>query len=160
MLAACGPLASELLQDNLNDSKPLPHGIHSGYYRFCQRNGLVVSIGIPLRQCMTLTHAAEEVRDEQWPVKDFFKEKPYILQIKGQRKTCVVRETRVEYRMFCMCAQKMYRDLSGAGILHDGMVGTVHVGWARAGEVFQYLMTRNRNSSYPYYWPQLARRKA
>ena len=157
-LAAYGPLASELLADNLNQSKPLPHGVHSGYYRFCQRNGLVISIGVPLAKCMTVFHTAEDVRDEEWPIKDFFEEREYILQQEGRRKTCVVRQARRKYAMFCLCARKMYRDLRGAGVLHEGAVGGIRVDWARTGEVFQFLMARNRDFPYPYYCSQFVRR--
>ena len=152
MLAACGPLAAELLRDNLNQFKPLPHGVYSGYYRFCQKNGLVVSIGVPLGRYLTLIHTAEEVRDEDWPIKDFFAEKRYIVCINGHEETYVVRQQRLKYGMSCLCLRKLIRDLVGEGILHEGKVGSIRVDWANSGEVFQYLMSRNHTSPYPYYW--------
>ncbi len=158
MLAACGPMAAELLRDNLNRSKPLPHGIHSGYYRFCQNGGLVISIGVPLGPYLTLIHVAEEVRDEAWPIKNFFEEKRYLVRVNGCDETHVVRQHRLEYSMFCLCMRKVARDLAGAGILHEATVGTVRVGWADSRRVFEYFMSRNQNSTYPYYWPWLARK--
>ena len=158
MLAACGPMAAELLRDNLNQPKPLPHGIHSGYYRFCQNGGLVISIGVPLGPYLTLIHVAEEVRDEDWPIEDFFEEKRYLVRVNGRDETHVVRQHRLEYSMFCLCMRKVARDLAGAGILHEATVGTVRVGWADSRRVFEYFMSRNQNSTYPYYWPWLARR--
>lgn len=158
MVAARGPLAAELLRDNLNDSKPLPHGIHSAYYRFCQRNGLVVSVGVSLARSMTLIHVAEETRDQQWPIKDFFMERQYVVNVDGRDKTYVVREHRPEYAMFCICERKLMRDLVGEGILHEGTVGTVQVGWAHSAEVVAYILDRNRTSPYPYYWPWLMRK--
>jgi len=159
MVAVHGPLADELLKDNLNDSKPLPHGIYSPYYRFCQRNGLVVSIGVPLGQCITLVHTAEDVRDEQWSIKDFFEEKRYIVRIDGCDRMVIVRHQRPEYTMFCRCRHKCIRDLVGEGIIHEGMVGTVRVDWAHSREVFDYLMSRNRHRPYPFYCTWLVRSK-
>jgi len=159
MLAACGPLAGELLHNNLNDLKPLPHGVHSAYYRFCRHNGLVVSIGVPLGLYMTLIHVAEEVRDTEWPIRNFFGEKRYVVQIDGRDLPCVGRERRPEYSMFCLCMRKLTRDLVREGILHEGLVGSVRVDWAKANEVFEYMTSRNRNSTYPYYWPRLVRLK-
>ncbi len=159
MLAARGPLADELLRDHLNDSKPLPHGIHSGYYRFCKKNGLIISIGVPLGRHLTLHHAGEEVRDTQWPVKDFFEEKEYVVVVEGERKTVVVRQTRPEYLMFSSCTRKLQRDLVQAGILHEGRVGSVRVDWARSKEVFDFLMARNLNSPYPFFLTSLVRVK-
>jgi len=159
MLAACGPLAAELLRDNLNELKPLPHGVHSGYYRFCQRGGLVVSIGVPLGPYLTLIHVAEEARDEDWSIKDFFEERRYVVRINGRDQTCVVRQHRLKYSMFCLCMRKVRRDLVGEGILHEAAVGSVRVDWANACEVFEYFMSRNRNSTYPYFWPWLIRER-
>jgi aminoglycoside N3'-acetyltransferase len=159
MLAACGPMASELLRDNLNEFKPLPHGVYSGYYRFCQHNGLAVSIGVPLGRYLTLIHVAEEVRDQDWPIKDFFEGKRYVVRVDGRDQTCVVRQHRHEYSMFCICMRKVRRDLVRAGILHEAVVGTVRVDWARAGEVFGFFMARNQKSTYPYFWPWLVRRR-
>jgi len=157
-LAACGPLAEELLQNNLNEHKPLPHGVDSGYYRFCQKDGLVISIGVPLGRYLTLIHVAEEVRDQQWPIPDFFVERRYIVRIDGQDQPWTVRQHRSEYGKFSICMRKLCRDLRAEGILHEGMVGSVRVDWVRAGEVFDYMMSRNKNSSYPYYWPWLVNR--
>lgn len=158
MLAARGPLAVELLRDNLNDSKPLAHGVYSGYYRFCQRNGLVVSIGVPLGRCMTLVHTGEDVRDQEWPIPDFFEEKRYFVRVEGETKEWVVRQPRLVYGKFCLCMRKFVRDLVGAGILHEDVIGGIRVGWAHSREVFDFLMQRNRLSPYPYYGTRWVRK--
>ncbi len=158
-LAARGPLATELLHDNLNESKSLAHGVLSGYYRFCQRNGLLISVGVPLASCFTLIHAAEESRDQQWPVKDFFEERDYVVRQQGIDQTVTIRKTRVEFMMFSLCIRKLRRDLVRAGILHEGRVGTVRVDWARSGEIFQFITQRNRTSTYPYFGTSLVPRK-
>lgn len=159
MVAAYGPLTEELLRNNLNETKPLPHGVYSPYYRLCQKNALVVSIGPSLGDCMTLVHAAEDARDEDWPVKDFFEEKQYLVRIEGRDQPVVVRHQRVEYSMYCRCRQKSIRDLVEDGIIHQGMVGTVRVEWAHAREVFDYLMSKNRVRPYPFYCTWLVGRK-
>jgi len=158
-LAARGPLTDELLRDNLNEDKPLPHGVHSAYHRFCEHDGLVVSIGVPLRRVLTLIHVAEEVRDEKWPVKDFWGERSYDVKIDGQFRTVVVRQQRPEFSKFCLCLRKVGRDLVREGILHEGTAEGVRVDWANAREVFQYMTARNENSTYPYYWTGLPRRR-
>ena len=158
-LAARGPLAAELLHDNLNESKPLAHGVHSGYYRFCCRNGLLVSVGVPLASCFTLVHAAEESRDQQWSVKDFFEERDYTVRQQGVDQTVTIRKTRTEFMMFSLCIRKLRRDLVRAGILHEGRVGTVRVDWARSGEIYQFISQRNRTSTYPYFGTSLVPRK-
>jgi aminoglycoside 3-N-acetyltransferase len=156
-LAARGPLSEELLRDNLNDRKPLPHGVDSAYYRFCQQNGLIVSIGVPLGRYMTLMHTAEDVRDGDWPIPDFFEERRYIVRDRDMEKEWTVRQRRVEYGKFCLCIRKFVRDLRREGILSETFVGTVRVDWAHSRRVFDYLMARNRKTPYPYYGTQLVR---
>lgn len=158
-LAANGPLADELLRDNLTSFKPLPHGVDSGYYRFCQRNGLLVSVGVPLSSCFTLVHAAEEARDGQWHVPDFFEERQYVVRHNGEDKPVTIRKTRTEFMMFSLCIRKLRRDLLKAGILHEGHVGTIRVDWAHSAEVFRFISARNRTSTYPFFGTSLVVRK-
>ena len=124
-VAVHGPLAEELLRDNLNEFKPLPHGVYSAYYRLCQKNGLVISVGVPLGRYMTLVHTAEDVRDRP----GFSVEKRYRVRAEGKEREWTVRETREKYGMFCLCMLKCVRDLRCEGILHEGAVGTVRVDW-------------------------------
>jgi aminoglycoside 3-N-acetyltransferase len=158
-VAARGPLAEELLRGNLNDQKPLPHGVQSSYYRFSQRNGLVVSIGTPLGPSLTLVHVAEEVRDAEWPIPDFFEERRCVVRVAGQDREYIIRATRPEYPMYTLCLRKFARDLVRAGILHEGCVGGVRVDWARAGEVVEFMLARGGKSTYPYYWTRPIRGK-
>jgi aminoglycoside 3-N-acetyltransferase len=148
-LAAQGPLAEELLRDNLNRHKPLPHGIHSGYYRLCKRNGLVIGIGAHLRKYLTIVHVPEDVRDADWPVARFFEERRYLIDINGQEEPHTIRQRRPEFGMFCTI-RRMFNDLRREGILHENRIGDVIVDWACSGEVFDYIMRRNERSSYPY----------
>jgi aminoglycoside N3'-acetyltransferase len=150
MLAACGPLADELLRDNLNERHPSPHGQDSAYYRICQRNGLVVSIGVPLRECITIAHVVEEVRAD-WPIKDFFYERQYRVVQDGVAKQWTVRLRRDEYAKFSYCRKKLGRDLVAEGVIHEGSVGTVRVDWARAGEVYDFFWRKTLKRPYPYY---------
>jgi aminoglycoside N3'-acetyltransferase len=150
MLAACGSLADELLRDNLHEHTPSPHGVDSGYFRICQRNGLVVSIGVPLRECITLVHVVPEVRPD-WPVPDIFIERQYRVVQEGIAREWTVRVWRDEYAKFCYCRKKLGRDLVAEGVIHKGRVGTVRVDWARAGEVYDFLWRKTERRPYPYY---------
>jgi aminoglycoside 3-N-acetyltransferase len=156
-LAAYGPLAEELLHDNLNRMKPLPHGVYSGYYRFSQKNGLVISIGVALADSMTLIHSPEEVRDQEWPIKDFFEERNYLIRIGDKDELYTIRQRRAEYGKYCICVHKIFRDLAREGILHESMMGNVRIDWIRSKDMFDVFMARNKHSHYPYYGIWLAR---
>lgn len=157
MLAASGPLVDELLKDNLNERNPFPHGVDSGYYRFCQRNGLVVSIGVPLRDCITVVRVVEDVRPD-WPIKDFFTERRFRVVEGETAREWTVRLIREKYGKYCHCRRKMARDMIAEGVIQEGHVGTVRVDWARAGEVYEFFWRRTEKRPYPYYGLWLTRK--
>lgn len=72
-IAAWGKDRDWFLENNLNENKPLPHGIYSPYYKFVQKNGITILIGVGLNRA-TIRHVAEEVLDLEFPLKNFFKE--------------------------------------------------------------------------------------
>jgi aminoglycoside 3-N-acetyltransferase len=150
-LAARGPLAEELFRDNLNRREPLPHGVDSAYYRFCRRNGLVIGVGVPLWHAITIIHVPEEVRDAEWPIRDFFERRRYSVRIGDGDEVFTVRQRRLEFGTLCACNRKVRRDLLREGVLHEGRIGSATVDWARGEEVYDYFMRRNRRSHYPYY---------
>jgi hypothetical protein len=45
------------------------------------------------------------------------------------------------------------------GVIHEGMVGTLRVDWARAGEVFEFFWRKTERGPYPYYGLWLSSRK-
>ncbi len=78
-VAAWGKDKELLLKNNLDQSKPLPHGKNSPYFRFAMIGGKAIFLGVTLRRA-TIMHVAEEVLDENFPIKDFFKEYKVIVK--------------------------------------------------------------------------------
>jgi aminoglycoside 3-N-acetyltransferase len=154
-VASLGPLTQELLRDNLNEERPLPHGVHSPYYRLCRRGGLVVSLGRPLMKCMTVVHVAEEVRDADWPVRDFFYARRFLVRDRGTEREWTVRERRPEF-VRCIGLRQLRRDLLREGVLHESTLGGLRLDWANARDVLDLMTQRNHNSTYPYYLPRTA----
>jgi len=155
-LAALGPLAEELLRDNLNQSRPLPHGVHSSYFRFCKLGGLVISVGVPLIKAMTVLHVAEEVRDGEWPVRDFFYDRHFRVEHDSETQEWTVRERRPEFVRSLALGQAR-RDLLREGILTETSLEGLRVDIARAADVLDFMTHKNRNSTYPYFLPSLSR---
>lgn len=153
-LAASGPLAGAILEDNLSGPGALPHGVHSGYYRCCQMDGLVVSLGVPLINYLTVMHVAEEVRDDDWPIKGFFRTRRFIVVDEGREDQWEVRERKPEF-VRCLALEKFRRDLLREGILHESTSLGIRIDWANAHDVFDFMMARNA-SGYPYYFTRLA----
>jgi aminoglycoside 3-N-acetyltransferase len=155
-VSARGPRAADILRNNLNRSKPLPHGADSSYYRVCTGGGIVVGFGIPLIEYLTLIHVAEDIRDADWPVNDFYRERRFRVRINEKWEEWTVRERRPLFAR-SYCEGQIHRDLLREGLLHEGHVGTIRVDWANAGEVLEFLLYRNKGNSYPYYFTSLAK---
>jgi aminoglycoside 3-N-acetyltransferase len=148
-LASMGPETERLLRNNLNSERPLPHGVHSGYFRFCQRGGTVVSINTPLIHAISIAHTAEEVRDEAWPVPGFFYERRFRVRTEAGEEECVVRERHPRWVRNISLGQ-LRRDLLREGILREGLVGPVRVDRADARAMLEYMCHRNARGPYPY----------
>jgi aminoglycoside N3'-acetyltransferase len=157
MLAVRGPLSEELLWNNLHDNLPFAHGLDSGYYRLCQKNALVISIGVPLKSSLTIMHVVEEIRAET-SFKNFFQTKQYRVMHDGEEHTWTIRVLREEYAKFCCCTRKLGRDLTREQIIHEGYVGSVRVDWARAKDIYDYLWEKTKNDHYPYYATWMTRK--
>ena len=70
---------------------------------------------------------------------------------------CILSDSaREKYAKYAMCRWMPFRDLIREGIIHESSLGDVPVGWARAAELFDYLMKRNEHSTYPYFGTRLA----
>lgn len=154
-ISCLGPDADSLLKDNLNSDKPLPHGVASGYYRLSLTKGIVISIGVPLFKYITVMHVAEDIREQEWPVKSFYRERIFRIPVCGQVSEWVVRERHPEFAR-CFCINKFRRDLLREGILHESYIGEVRVDWAHISDVVAYTLQRNANTAYPYYLTSLA----
>jgi aminoglycoside 3-N-acetyltransferase len=149
-LAARGPAAAGLLRNNLNERRPLPHGVDSGYYRFCQAGGTVVSINVPLIKAISIAHTPEEVRDGEWQVPDFFYSRRFRVRGPEEEREWTVRERHPVWVRNISLGQ-LRRDLLREGIMREGLVGTMRMDSADAGAMYEYMTMRNERSPYPYF---------
>jgi len=155
-VSAAGPLASVLLQSNLHSDKPLPHGPDSPYFRFSKRRGIVVGVGLPLLDYCTIVHTAEDARPGGPLTADFYRERRFIVREGVRASEWIVHERRPLYSR-AYSEVELRRDLLREGILHEGCVGSVRVDWLNAGDLLDYMLERNKQSTYPYRWTGLAR---
>jgi len=154
-LSARGPLADALLAGNLGPGRPLPHGVQSGYYRVCTHDGLVLSIGVPLITCMSIVHVGEDVRDAEWPLRGFFRERRFLVRDGDRWDDHTVRERQPVFAR-SYCEGQLHRDLLREGILREGSAGSVRVDVLRAADLLAFLMRRNAGNTYPYFGARMA----
>jgi len=156
-LAVWGPLSGTLLHDNLNARRPLPHGRHSGYFRFCELGGVVIGLGVSLIKALTVLHVAEEVCDTMWPVQQFFYERRFqVRDASGHEQNVVVRERRPEFvRSY---ARSLVRaDFLRHGILNETEQDGVSTHIADSRLILHWLQEKQQHSTYPYFLPKIAK---
>ncbi len=69
-LAAVGPLADEMMQENLNSD--LAFGKGSSWYFCKEQEAKVLMLGVPSHQTTTIVHVAEDYLDDKWPIKNWY----------------------------------------------------------------------------------------
>jgi aminoglycoside 3-N-acetyltransferase len=154
-VSARGPLAASLLDGNLFDDA-LPHGVNSSYARVAERNGLVIGLGTPLIESLTIVHMGEDLRDADWPAPQFFRRRRFIVSSEGIDREWRVRERRPLFAR-AYAEGQLHRDLLAEGILHESSVGSYRVDWLHSGELLAYLRFRNERSPYPFFTAGVAR---
>lgn len=155
-LAVRGPLAEQLLEDNLNDRRPLPHGRDSAYFRFCQFDGGILGLGVNLIKVLTVLHVPEEARDETWPVRNFFQERHFNVQDgRNDSMQVVVRERRPEF-VRSLALSLVRKDLIGQGIMEEVSKSGVRCDYVQSGPLLRLFEEEQRASTYPYFLPRLA----
>ena len=150
-MVAVGPEAQAMMKDNLKGEKPLPNGVNSSW-NYCAINGAyVIGLGIDLTHSLTMIHVAEDVMDQDWPVKDWYRERQFHI-VDGDFKTNItVRERNPKWGAYKFGERTLSKDLTKHGILKSFEIDGVTIEILRADELIRFLNERNSNG-YPYFW--------
>lgn len=69
-LAAIGPLADEMMKNNLNSD--LAFGKQSSWYFCKEHKAKILLLGVSSHHTTTMVHVAEDYLDEKWPIKNWY----------------------------------------------------------------------------------------
>lgn len=69
-LAALGPLANEMMQNNLNSD--LAFGKESSWYFCKEKEAKILLLGVPSNHTTTMVHVAEDYLNDSWPIKNWY----------------------------------------------------------------------------------------
>lgn len=145
-MCALGPMAEEMMADNLNGNSP--HDEHSAW-KFCADHGaIIIGLGIDLAHYLTMIHVAEEAYPG-WPIKDWFRKRNFIIKDGGFVMKKTVLERRPKWGMLHL-ADKLYtKDFKENGILIEKDVESTRIGVIESTRLIQYLNSR-KAEGYPY----------
>ena len=150
-LTALGPLAKEMMENNLKGNLPTPNGINSSWNYCTNQNAWVVSIGTDLTHSLTMIHTAEDVKKYNWPIKNWYREKKFRIVDGDFECEKVVLERHPRWGMLHFGERKLCNDLINDGIMKSTSVNGVLIESLRSKNLFDYLNSRNEKG-YPYFW--------
>ncbi|MFT7518526.1 MAG: aminoglycoside 3-N-acetyltransferase, partial [Kiritimatiellia bacterium] len=146
-MAAIGPMAVDMVKNDLNGERPFPNGPQSSW-RFCYDNDAwIVAMGADMAHSLTMIHLAEDYLGEQWPVEDWYRDRRFRVKIDGAWQEKVVRERHPRWARY-YGERTLSRDLIAAGITRRVQLDGVNVELLRTRELIDYLNRRN-HTLYP-----------
>ena len=149
-MVAAGRLAEDLMKDNLTGEFPLPCGVNSSWNHCVENDAWVLGLGVDLAHSLTMIHVAEDVLDEKWPVKGWYRHKHFEI-IDGDLKIQkTLRERHPKWGTLCYAERTLCKDLIRCGIMKSVRVDGVLIELLRAKSLIDFLMSKNGNG-YPYF---------
>lgn len=138
---------------NNNDSgyAPLPHGINSPYYKLAEKGGKVICIGVTAQSRATISHVAEEVLHESFPL-DILEEVEIFVNTAGTVKKRKFMRTILDFSMIYKCKSQLEKDWIQCGILQKEKVYSTPIEVLDARECVNLMIRKLKMGTtvYPY----------
>lgn len=151
-LCAVGPLAKDMMRDNISGTLPSPHGKDSSW-KFClDNNAIVIGLGTNLRHHNTIGHVAEEAYgDWCWNDEDWYNKRDFVIQKSKQESIEItVRERKPLWGMLHQAELNRYNDLIKNNVLMSRSFGNVLLELEVSQDLIKFLRSKNKNG-YPYF---------
>ena len=125
-LAARGPLADEMIKNNLDDD--LSQGPHSSWHYIVEHHAKILYIGVSAAMSCTMFNYPEDALGDNWYVKDWYNVQKYrIKKNNGEIIDKTIRERNPEwYRYYAMFSSEVW--LKNNGFLKSSYVDGIYVG--------------------------------
>jgi len=148
-MAALGPLAEQIIKNNLDGYEPLPCGVNSSW-KFCaDNNAKILALGVDMAHSLTMIHVAEDINPDKWPADWYRKRKCRIIENENQIEI-IVRERHPKWAMY-YAERTLYKDLLKSGIMKSDSLEGIRIELIDDSKrLIDYLNSRNDNY-YPYY---------
>ena len=150
-MVAEGPLASQIMKDNLKGNSPLPCGVNSSWNNCVEHNGIIIGLGTDLTHSLTMIHVAEDVLDENWPVQNWYREKHFKIVDGEIEINKTLRERKPHWGALHYGERTLCKDLISLGIMKSTIIDGVIVEILNSKELISFLNSKNKKG-YPYFW--------
>lgn len=149
-LVALGTKAEEMMKQNIETEKITVHG-EGSCWDYCAKNDAWnVGLGIELKGFLTIHHVFQE--SENWPVKDWFFKRKFLVKDGKFRKEIEVYERRHVWTKY-LAENHFYKDLIDAGVIKTREIDGLMVYVCKTSALENFIKN-HRNKAYPYYIPR------
>jgi len=149
-MVAFGRLSEALMEDNISGVSPLPCGLNSSWKKCVDYDACIVSIGTDLTHALTMVHVAEDIQDDQWAVKNWYRDKNFLIKDGEFCKYMVLRERNPKWGALHFAERTLCKDLIDEGLLSTTTIDGVIVEVLSAKKLIDFLDKRN-HAAYPYF---------
>lgn len=150
-ITAIGPEAKNMIKNELSEKFPTPNGVNSAWKYCTDQNALVISLGTDLTHSLTILHTPEDVMNENWPVKNWYRKRKFKITNNDVVIEKIFKERKPKWGKLHFGERTLSRDLLKNNIMNSNLIDGILIESLRAKKLFNYLNSRN-HSGYPYFW--------
>lgn len=151
-LAAKGKHAEKMMCDNLQGD--LAHGKHSSWEYCVEHNAKILFIGLKAYNRNTVVHAAEELLDSEWPIKDWFEKKQYLVKRTHGEELITIRQRKQFWSRY-LTLHYRYKIFVKERLLNETNIDGLCIGYIPdSKQVVDFLMSHARQGELMYHIPQ------
>jgi len=148
-MAAVGPLARPMMENNMMGDRPLPCGVQSSW-KFCADHGaVIVALGVDMVHSATMIHVAEDSYEHEWPIRDWYRERKFRIVDHGATSRVTVRERHPKWAAY-YAERTIARDLKRAGLMACASIDGISIELVAAQDLLR-LLGAGRAKAYPYF---------
>lgn len=153
-LVAIGNHAVAMMENNIEDELPSAHGPNSAWAYCAEHDAWNIGIGVNVKDYLTIFHVSQEI--PEWPVKDWYFERDFIIKKSKREIPLRIKERRHRWTKY-FAEANFYNDLIKAGILKTAKIEGIPVYMTRSKVLFEFI-NKQKNPSYPYFLPNKYRK--
>jgi aminoglycoside 3-N-acetyltransferase len=148
-MVAIGKKAEEMMKDNLEEKYPC--GENSSW-NFCRKHkAFVLGLGTDLTHSLTMIHVAEDTKAENWTVKNWYRDRTFIIKQDQTEREVTVKERRPIWGKLHFGERNLCKDLLNSGVMQSSVVEDTLIETMRADQLINFLDSKN-HTGYPYFW--------
>lgn len=148
-MVAVGKDAVAMMEKNIKGVSPLPCGKNSSWNYCLQQGAKIVFLGVDVAHSLTMIHVAEDCYVEDWPIKNWYRNRMFRVVDSAGEKNILVRERDPKWSMH-YAERTLARDLLRFGIQKHVNISGIDVSVIDSKELLDFLNNR-KSFGYPYY---------